>query len=540
MAGSILREVQPMFHQQPDRTRNALLVILAWGSLSFAFYSRSGSAQDAKTDPLAGNPIVAIEQTFIDVIDKCDDSIVSIARIQNDGMNRREVQIPMPERGPDELFSRELWDPSHPDFIPMEYGTGIIVAPTDRPDERYILTNYHVVEGGPISGKTDAPSEYQLYLRFANRRGCRGTIRAADPRSDLAVIDIHFEELEIKPADLIPLSFPENPTFRKGQIVVLLGNPFAIARDGSASASWGILSNIARLPHPLGPLPLSDDERKKETIHHYGTLLQADARMPLGSSGGAWVNLRGELIGVMTSLAALAGYESNSGYAIPMNSSVRRIVDSLLSGYEVEYGFLGVQPENVLPAELKDQPLSHPQPSAAVAMRVYPNSPAAQGGMNRGDYILSVNRVPILDRNDLWREIGLLGPESQAEIVVWRPSTRQELQLLIKLGKWPVYDDEGLIATQSRIPRWRGLLVDHPTGRFKYVQWPFRYPAAVLITDVAADTPAATAELHAGDLITHVNQKPVQTPNEFRAAIEQQEGEIQLTLTDGRRITLMP
>ncbi|MEX0726472.1 MAG: PDZ domain-containing protein, partial [Planctomycetaceae bacterium] len=520
---------QPRIHSTILSLAQPLTRLVA-GLLILTTASRPASAQPAADE---SNPIFAIEQTFIDIIDKTENSLVSIARIRADGVNRREVPLPLREQGPDEAFSRELWDPDHPDFVPLEFGAGVIVAPPDRPDERYILTNYHVVAGGPVTGQPDRPAESQIHLRFSNRRSCWGTIRAADPRSDLAVIDIDFDELQISPRDLTPLSFPENPKFRKGQIVILLGNPYAVARDGSASASWGILSNIARFPQPLGPLPLNEEERKRETIHHYGTLLMADARMPLGTSGGAWVNLKGEMIGLMTSMAALEGYESDSGYAIPMSNSIRRMVLSLLDGYEVEYGFLGVQPENYLPGEMAKLGIAALQPSAAVAMRVYPNSPAGQGGMMRGDIILSVNDVPILDRNDLWREIGLLGPDTSTEIAVWREGDRQQLKLSIKLGKWPVYDDEGVIATNARVPRWRGLIVDHPTGRFKYVQWPFRYPTAVLVTDVLAGSPAAKAEIQPGDLITRVNQQPVQTPAEFAAAIGDKNGEVQLYLADG-------
>ena len=488
------------------------------------------------------NPIFALEETFIDVIDRTEGSLVSIARIRTDGVNRREVPLPLREQGRDELFSRELWDPNHPDFVPLEFGAGVIVTPPDRPDERYILTNYHLVAGGPVTDQADRAADCQIHLRFANRRSSDspGMIRAADPRSDLAVVEIDFDELQISPRDLTPMTFPENPKFRKGQIVILLGNPYAIARDGSPSASWGILSNIARYPQPLGPLPLTEEERQRETIHHYGTLLTADARMPLGTSGGAWVNLKGEMIGLMTSMAALEGYESDSGYAIPMTNSVRRMVNSLIDGYEVEYGFLGVQPENYLPTEMAKLGIGAVQPSAAVAMRVYPNSPAAQGGMMRGDIILAVNDIPILNRNDLWREIGLLGPDTATEISIWREGARQQLKLSIKLGKWPVYDDEGVIATKSRIPRWRGVIVDHPTGRFKYVQWPFRYPMAVLVTDVLPGSPAAKAEIQPGDLITHVDQQPVQTPDEFAAALDQKNGEVELYFSNGRRVTLPP
>src|SRR5262249_42495116 len=137
---------------------------------------------------------------------------------------------------------------------------------------------------------------------------------------------------------------------RKGQIVIALGNPYAIARDGSASATWGIVSNISRQAMAEGE-PTDSEARRNETIHHLGTLIQLDARLDLGTSGGALLNLQGELIGMTTSLAAIVGYEKSAGFAIPFDDSMKRIIESLRQGKEVEYGFLGVTPGEILPGE---------------------------------------------------------------------------------------------------------------------------------------------------------------------------------------------
>ena len=75
--------------------------------------------------------------------------------------------------------------------------------------------------------------------------------------------------------------------------------------------------------------------------------------MELGTSGGALVNLRGELVGVTTSLAALEGYEKSVGFAIPIDSFSRRVIETLCRGYEVEYGFLGLQPLPILPDQMR-------------------------------------------------------------------------------------------------------------------------------------------------------------------------------------------
>ena len=75
----------------------------------------------------------------------------------------------------------------------------------------------------------------------------------------------------------------------------------------------------------------------------------------LGTSGGALLNLQGELIGMTTSLAAVVGYEKSAGFAIPFDESMKRIIESLRQGKEVEYGFLGVTPGEILPGDLVNQ-----------------------------------------------------------------------------------------------------------------------------------------------------------------------------------------
>src|SRR5258708_36480887 len=104
-----------------------------------------------------------------------------------------------------------------------------------------------------------------------------------------------------------------------------MANPFAAgSRDGSPSASWGIISNLHRRASGV----TSELERLKP-LNHYGTLVQTDVRINLGCSGGALLNLDGELIGLTTSQAALAGSEAPGGYAAPFDSQMKKIIDVL-------------------------------------------------------------------------------------------------------------------------------------------------------------------------------------------------------------------
>ncbi|HET6323739.1 MAG TPA: trypsin-like peptidase domain-containing protein [Planctomycetaceae bacterium] len=474
---------------------------------------------------------VSLERVLVDVIHRAEPSIVSIARVRPGANSGRFNGLDVDPEG---RFEADR--PENPDFVPNEFGAGVVIVPPGGSGQRYILTNYHVVHGGPTA---KGGGESQIYVRFGDRRGYYAQIVAGDPRSDLAILAIDYTALGLKPTDLKPITLrSETSPLEKGQLVIGLGNPYAIARDGSATASWGMLSNISRRPAPTRVrefgLPQSD-----LSIHQFGTLLQVDTRMELGTSGGALVNLRGELIGITTSLAALEGYERSAGFAIPIDEFTRRVIETLCHGYEVEYGFLGLTLKTVLPDQLRRRyGVNFKQASAVEVKTIYPNSPAAIAQVRQEDLILELEGHPLLDQFDLMRYVALYGPEATVRLKIWRPSESTELTLAAKLAKWPVMEEDAIIATSRRYPPWRGLIVDYPTGRYKYFGWPPQFRDAVVIGSVGARSPAQSAGLVEGDFIASVNAVPVHTPSEFQEAVRGADGPVTLELVDHRKITV--
>jgi serine protease Do len=511
----------------PCRPAAALLAALAVG-LCFLGGHSTVHADDAEGLAAAA----ALERVFVDVIHRVESSVVSVARIRPSPNISQFNPFDIEPKGRNDSDK-----PDSPDFVPNEFGTGIVVAPIPGSNERFILTNYHVVHGGPPVAGNSKPGESQIYVRFGDHHGYQARIIAADPRSDLAVLAIDYAALAMKPQEIkpIPLRTEESP-LRKGQLVLSLGNPYAIARDGSASVSWGMIANISRRPAPARQHDPGPPEAK--TIHQYGTLLQVDTRMELGTSGGALVDLRGNLVGITTSLAALEGYEKSVGFAIPIDSFSRRVIETLCRGYEVEYGFLGLMPTPVTPDQLRRD--GHfKQLSAVRVEQVVPNSPAAFAGLEPEDVILKIEGRPLLDHYDLMRYVGTFAPETMVHMTVWRPRERHELTLTAKLGKWPVKDDEAIIATSQRFPAWRGITIDYPTGRLKYVNgWQLQFKEAVLVTSVAPRSAAQAAGLVEGDFIASVGGSPVRTPAEFYEAVRKFDGDVALDLADHRRITV--
>jgi len=514
---------------KPCFRRGSVVVRLLLGTAAVVQCGLFASAARAD-DPSGIGAAASLEHTLIDVIRRVEPSVVSIARVRpNSGVGRFNAFDIDPEN------RQEIDRPENPDFVPNEFGAGVIITPPSGGGQRYILTNYHVVHGGPSAKAGDS----QIYVRFADRRGYYAQILAGDPRSDLAVLAIDYNALGLKPGDLKPVTLrSETSPLTKGQLVIGLGNPYAIARDGSATASWGMISNVSRRPAPLRQrefgMPQADS-----SIHQFGTLLQVDTRMELGTSGGALVNFRGELIGVTTSLAALEGYERSVGFAIPIDEFTRRVIETLCHGYEVEYGFLGLTLKTMLPEQLRRRyGANFKQASAVEVKMIVPNSPAAIAQVRQEDLILDIEGHPLLDQFDLMRYVALYGPDTTVRMRIWRPGEASELTLAAKLGKWPVSEEDAIIATARRYPPWRGLIVDYPTGRYKYVGWPFQFRDAVVVASVASRSPAQAAGLAEGDFIYSVNGVPVRTPGEFQEAVRGADGPVTLELGDHRKVTV--
>jgi serine protease Do len=219
---------------------------------------------------------------------------------------------------------------------------------------------------------------------------------------------------------------------------------------------------------------------------------------------------------------------------------VRRIIDDLLQGMEVEYGFLGVHPADAGRQDLRFQRVPEEYTAAARTEFVAWDSPAAQAGLQQDDLILEINGEPILSAADLMREVGLLAPETSAEMLVWRRSERRKLSLKARLGKWPVHDDSQLVVTANRYPSWRGVRVDYPTARRRLQTSDImeRYHRAVLIIEVQPESAAEIAGLRVGDFVTHVEDVAVETPREFHAAVRGLTRQANLVRLDRSRVVV--
>ena len=280
---------------------------------------------------------------------------------------------------------------------------------------------------------------------------------------------------------------------------------------------------MANLARKAPAMPSESDPSGRPTLHHYGTLIQTDAKLNLGTSGGPLLNLKGEMVGLSVTWAATAGYEAAGGYAIPVDQTFRRAVETLKQGREVEYGFLGIQPTNLRPQEVL---------GGLQGMRVgqvVPGTPAARYGLKVGDVVTAVDDTPIHDADGLVLNVGKLPAEAVTRLSVLRGGSRRTIE--VTLTKYAVHGKKIVTAAD---PAWRGLRVDYPTavvdeeghsrGGMSFVD------DAVMVVEVAEGSPAHAAGLRRGMLITHVDGAAVRTPKEFAAAVGRNRGPVQLRL----------
>ncbi len=232
--------------------------------------------------------------------------------------------------------------------------------------------------------------------------------------------------------------------------MIALGNPYAIVRDGSVSASWGLVSNRrakpARTAEPVAP--------RTETLHQHGGLIETDARLKLGTSGGPLINLRGEMVGLLTSTAAIFGYDVAASYAIPVDAGFRRVLEQLKAGQEAEFGFLGIQVDP-LAADTADGP------TAGVRIgQIVRSTPATSSGLRLNDVITQIDSQPVYDPDDFLRQIGVRAPAEEVQLAIRREDPllgrQRQLTLSLTLSKKYVAQSRPAIVTAERA-EWRGL-----------------------------------------------------------------------------------
>jgi serine protease Do len=461
------------------------------------------NAEDAAPPTSADQTTVAaLERTLVDVIHRAEPSVVAVAH------SAPPAQQSLLTPPANDLFANLRGQPTATE--PNAIAAGVIIDPAGL-----ILTQYLAVREGE-----------QHTITTVDGKTYPAAIKAADPRSGLAVLVLSAPA--DKPIQFQSLPLGDAAQLRKGQFVIAIGNPYAIRTDGEPTASWGIVANLARKAPPgtnLNDTPGPNGDYRT-TLHHLGTLIQTDAKLGWSAGGGALVDLRGELVGLTTTVATIAGHEQPAGYAIPLDEPTRRIIETLKQGREVEYGLLGIsfQPRNPAGTDAGNV--------GATIQQVYPGSPAARASFQPGDIITRVAGEPITDVDQLQLEVSRLPPSRRVQIDYLRGGRSASSE--VTLSKLPV---PGKKIVTDRPPSWRGIRVDYPmaldagTLAEQAAMGAIDAEGCVVVSEVDPGSAAWNAGVRPGMFISHVEGRRVTTPDAFRAAVQNADGNVNVRLT---------
>jgi serine protease Do len=454
----------------------------------------------------------AIQEAWVETIERASPSVVCILVSRSDAYKQfdatptddvpgvlggfdserlRKEAHDRNDRTREALVNRlDLTNPKH---VPESFGSGVVID-----DAGLVLTPYHVVREAT-----------KVYVRIPGGKGYYADIHAADPRSDLAVL-----RLIAPPKDLKALPFDRGDEVRPGQMVVALTNAYATGfRDTGPSADWGMVSKICTRQEIDTP---SDTDRAKK-MYQLNTLIQTNARLNAGCSGGALLNMKGELIGLTSSLAAVTNSEAPGGFAVPMSPAMQRIIRRLKDGKEVEYGFLGVTflgPDRTGPEGVKISGITV-------------GSPAHQANVPPNYYIVKVDGVPIKTNDDIALAIGAALAGRTILLEVMEKPGGQTREYKVELAKYYV---PGPFIASRRPPAIGGLRVDYASTLIKTsAAGQTTIPIGVVVREVVRGGPADKAGIQLDAVITHVNNQQVFTPAQYYDLVAKSTGPLELT-----------
>jgi Do/DeqQ family serine protease len=378
---------------------------------------------------------------------------------------RSTVSAPRNPLMDDPFFRRFFGNPNGPQQQQRERevnaaGSGVIIDAKNG----YILTNHHVVN--------DA-DEIKVFLN--DDRAFDATIVGSDAGTDIAVIQI------TDPKNLVAMKLGNSEKLRVGDFVVAIGNPFGLQH----TVTSGIVS-------ALGRRGIQRDG--------YEDFIQTDASINPGNSGGALINLRGELVGINSAIYSQNGGNIGIGFAIPVNIA-ESIMGQILEFGEVKRGLLGVSIRDFSAETAEALGMDTDEFQGALVEEIFEDSPAEKAGIEVGDVIVSVDNQKVTGAGDLRTTIGLKRSGDKVRITVMRNNKTRSFT--VTLGALEA--EEEVIAGEIHPGLAGAEFASYDGGSQAYKG------KGVMVVAVAAGSPAEFRGLQANDVITLINQQPVDT-----------------------------
>lgn len=355
----------------------------------------------------------------------------------------------------------------------MALGSGVIIDAA----KGYVVTNNHVVDNANT-----------IKVSLSDGRKFDAKVVGKDPRSDIALIQIQ------SPKDLTAIKMADSDALRVGDYTVAIGNPFGLGE----TVTSGIVSALGR---------------SGLNVENYENFIQTDAAINRGNSGGALVNLNGELIGINTAILAPDGGNIGIGFAIPSNM-VKSLTEQMVKYGQVKRGELGIMGTE-LSSDLAKAMKVDAQRGAFVS-QVLPNSSAAKAGIKAGDVITSLNGKPVSSFSALRAQVGTMPVGSKVELGLVRDGKPVNVTLELQQSSQTQVDSSSIF---------NGIEGAEMSNKGE--------DKGVVVSTVKAGTPAAQIGLKKGDVIVGANQQPVKNIADLRKLLDSKPNVLALNIQRG-------
>ncbi len=354
-------------------------------------------------------------------------------------------------------------------------GSGVIIS-----DDGYIATNHHVIEKAS-----------RIEVTLSDNRSYQAKLVGSDPTTDLALLKIDDTHLPF-------VKYGNSDDIRLGEWVLAIGNPFNL----NSTVTAGIISAKAR---NIGIL-------RRQNNLQIESFIQTDAVVNPGNSGGALVNLDGDLIGINTAIATNTGQYAGYSFAIPV-TLVTKVMDDLLKYGKVQRGLLGIYIGDVNAQVAKNQNLDVFQ--GVFITEVHPNSAAEEAGLLDGDVITGINGRIVSNVSELQELVARKRPGDTISVDYRRNGTEDQTLAILK----------GTDGTRQLVIRDYPMEYDGAVFRnlTEKELATLKVKGGVLI-EAIEEGPWSRSEAKPGFVITHVDKVAIMDMREFSMALENKNG----------------
>jgi len=357
-------------------------------------------------------------------------------------------------------------------------GSGVII---DK--DGFVLTNEHVIHGAK-----------KVTVHTADGKKFEDVhVVKTDPKMDLAVLKIDADQ------EFPTVEWGDAAKLKKGQLAIAFGNPLGLSTGSDCTMTLGIISALNRTH-------VSHDGKGK-VVKKLENLIQTDAAISMGNSGGPLTDIHGRIIGINTMIASLTGGSEGIGFAVPFDDRTKEIIGQLKAAHDVVYGTIGAEFRSLTPDLAR---LLKVEPGKGVVVdKVADDGPAAKAGIAQADVVLSFGGEEISTPRALVEKIQKTKVGTEVTIRIARRGEELEKAVVVakrefKKGGHKVLDPRG----------WRGMRVEELTEE-KAKELGLEGKKGVRVSKIEVGSAAYEAGLRVGQVILEMQFKPVESVEAF-------------------------